>query len=633
MTCGRNHHVAVLNRKHRCLLLALAMLLLHAILLAHRALCHSPVNGEGGHLSAGVSHLLFGRFDLFRVNPPLVRTLAAVPVVVASPTLNWAYYDANPLERREVFVEHDFFRANAEKLPALIAAARCACIPFSLIGGIVCYWWASRLYGEFAGLVALSMWCFSPSILGHASLMTPDAHAAAVGLAACYLFWRWLREPRWLQALLTGVLLGFAELCKFTLIVLYPTWLLLWLLYRLSDRDNMVWRDRIRQCAMFATIILVSLYVINAGYLFEGSFKRLGDYQFQTRALTGASTLSDVPASNRNRFHDTWLEWLPVPLPENYVQGIDTQRLDFERGLPSYLRGDWADHGWWYYYLYALAIKVPLGTWLLVALALGMTAKDVCGRRHDAPSMPRSKGEGKFSSVSWRDEVVVLVPGLTILIFVSSQTGFSVHSRYVLPALPFLFVWTSKVARALERRSHPRAFSEEVTGTIAWFRSRRQPVMTLLVTLAIIWSWGSSLAIYPHSLSYFNELAAVLPTPVDTSYPEPIKDNGQKRGIWATLASWPSAGSHNGPRHLLDSNFDWGQDLYYLEDWYESHPEASAIKVAYFGSYPLDQSKVKSAGSPPVGQDREVTDDKTVASMFGPLPGWYALSVNYIYSR
>ena len=39
----------------------------------------------------------------------------------------------------------------------------------------------------------------------------------------------------------------------------------------------------------------------------------------------------------------------------------------------SYLRGEWRKEGWWYYYLYGLAMKVPLGVWAL-ALAGGGAA-------------------------------------------------------------------------------------------------------------------------------------------------------------------------------------------------------------------------------------------------------------------
>jgi hypothetical protein len=88
------------------------------------------------------------------------------------------------------------------------------------------------------------------------------------------------------------------------------------------------------------------------------------------RTEDGAET---APAGAGNRFKDSWLAGLPVPLPKNYLLGIDLQKSDFEdyHG-PSYLRGEFRNKGWWYYYLYALAIKAPLGTWVLFLLACGV---------------------------------------------------------------------------------------------------------------------------------------------------------------------------------------------------------------------------------------------------------------------
>jgi hypothetical protein len=381
-----------------------------------------------------------------------------------------------------------------------------------------------------------------------------------------------------------------------------------------------------------ATILLLGLYTLNMGYLFDGTFRPLGKYVFLSQLFHGAEVLDDQRANDaENRFAGTWLGEVPVPLPADLVQGIDTQRLDFERGLPSYLRGQWADHGWWYYYLYALAIKEPLGTWCLAALAVAVTAVGAWkkkspppaplpegeGRKLPSPPVTSPEGEGRSFSASWRDEMIVLAPFFTILILVSSQTGFSVHSRYVIPALPFLFVWTSKVGRVFEMRPFTNV----------------RLAMAVTVVISLVWSIGSSLAVYPHSLSYFNELAVMLPTPADPSYPKAAGGNDQDHGVFSSIRRMISTGPRNGPRHLLDSNIDWGQDLFCLEDWYESHPEARPIKVAYFGNYPLGRSKIESAGYPPTGPAREHFDGDTDTSMFGPLPGWYALSVNEIYGR
>jgi hypothetical protein len=211
----------------------------------------------------------------------------------------------------------------------------------------------------------------------------------------------------------------------------------------------------------------------------------------KSETLGGARDDAHQFGTGSNRFTGTWLGEMPVPLPENYVMGIDLQKWDFERKMWSYLRGEWRLGGWWYYYLYALAIKVPLGTWVLVLLALLL---------------------GLFRrgyTASWRDELVLLAPIAVVLTLVSSQTGFNHHLRYVLPIFPFAFIWTSKVARAVELRH----------GKIA-----------TVAAAALLWSVESSLWYYPHSLSYFNELVG---------------------------------GPKHGHEHLLDSNIDWGQDLLY----------------------------------------------------------------------
>jgi hypothetical protein len=245
---------------------------------------------------------------------------------------------------------------------------------------------------------------------------------------------------------------------------------------------------------------------------------------------------------------------------------------------------------------------------------------------------------------------------LVIFIFVSSQTGFSVHSRYIIPALPFFFIWISKVGRVFEPSQHfeeAKANSDtsglhsqplshnRVRGVVSWLRGRRQPVMAIFVVLALIWSVGSSLSIYPHSLSYFNELAAILPTPADESYPTPIKTHEENQGLLSRIVSVITAGPRNAPRHLLDSNIDWGQDLFYLKDWLDTHSDVTLAGLAVWGSYPATLTGIPQTPMPLPGPIEKqpvsaVTNNRVAnqtADDLGPKPGWYALSVNYIYDR
>jgi len=55
-----------------------------------------------------------------------------------------------------------------------------------------------------------------------------------------------------------------------------------------------------------------------------------------------------------------------------------------------------------------------------------------------------------------------------------------------------------------------------------------------------------------------------------------------------------------------------------LEQWCKAHPEVSAIYVAESGVYPLEHTAIPNKGMPPAN---------------APQPGWYALTVNYLYDR
>ncbi|MGH7139254.1 MAG: hypothetical protein ACREHD_26205 [Pirellulales bacterium] len=310
----------------------------------------------------------------------------------------------------------------------------------------------------------------------------------------------------------------------------------------------------------------------------------------------------------RNRFATTFSAGLRVPLPANYVLGIDRQKFDFEAGFDSYLRGEWRHGGWWYYYLYGLAVKVPLGTWalLFMAMALGW-ALPTKNRNRSSPGgadKEPNKGSGgqcppyeenaggQCASYdadlagNWRDEFVLLLPAVTVLALVSSQTGFNHHLRYVLPIFPFVFIWIGRLGRLC-------AVADANARRRSGFAPAAGARYSVLVAGALAWSVGSSLWYYPHHLSYFNELAG-----------------GPLGGRW----------------HLLDSNLDWGQDVLYLKRWLDDHPEAKPLGFAYFGRFDPRAAGI-AFSLPPLGPtDEEDASARTTADM-GPKPGWYAVSV------
>ncbi len=518
------------------------------------------------------------RFDVFCVNPPLTRMVSGLPVVLCQPKCDWDSYSPHAKDRSEWVIGGAFVASNgSDKSWWCFRLARWSLIPFLLLGGYFGWRLSRDVYGDSAGLVFLIMWCFSPLLLAWGATICPDAVAGALGLGAVYMFRKWLYKPNWARAAICGLWLGVLPLTKLTWIAAFGIWPLIWGLWvapicltKAGNRSLPVppWPQ-------LAIILIVGLYTLNMGYLFDGTCRPLGKHVFLSKLLGSQESPGNphMPVAG-NRYARTWAGGLPVPLPAAFIQGIDLQRYDFERGATSYLRGTWADHGWWYYYLYALAVKVPLGTWFIVTLAIAVTAF------------------GRGYSASWRDEMLVLAPGLLVFVLVSSQTGFSAHSRYILPALPFFLLWASKVGRAFEVRP-----ATQIRRTIAG-----------TVVVALTWLIASSLWAYPHSLSYFNGLVG---------------------------------GPRYGGEHLMGSNVDWGQDLFYLKDWIDQHPEVDLRGLAIWGAWPTTLAGIPNPPPPPVGPtgtrhapsqyDIAAKDDSHV-SRIGPKPGWYALSVSHVYN-
>ena len=161
-------------------LLAIALILgIHTVLIGGLAMTQSPSNDELGHLVAGLSHWKLQRFDLFAVNPPLVRTVAAIPVALANFQENWTRYEGDVQARSEYSVGMSFVEANPMIFTRAFKMARWMCIPFSLLGAMTCYLWAGELYGQKSAWVALFLWCTCPNILGYASAITPDVGATS----------------------------------------------------------------------------------------------------------------------------------------------------------------------------------------------------------------------------------------------------------------------------------------------------------------------------------------------------------------------------------------------------------------------------------------------------------------------
>ena len=522
------------------------LLAAHAVLLFYGAVIHSPSVDEPVHLHAGLHMVREGYFGYNLGNPPLVDVLAAIPVLAFFPEFDLLAPRYLHLEA----VPH-----HGEWLMWIFTLSRLVLLPFSLLGGYCVFRWSGRLYGRPAALLALSLWCFSPCVLTFGQQVTGDMAATSLGVFAAYSYWKWLRQPSWSAGLEAGLATGLALLAKMVWVLLFGLWPLMWLGWLALHPTRCSLRGFGRQAGQLLALFVVAVCVLNAGYGFVSTLLPLSRYSLVVEQVLGDA----LPAA---------FDSLPLPLPYPYVQGLADVQAVLASPERSYLAGQWKEGGWWYYYLYGLAVKTPVGTLALLVVAVILS---LVYRRH------------------WKRELALLVPGLVLLAFVSFTTrNMSTQYRYILPVYPFLLIYASKAGALLVRR-----------------RPRREGVesMSVLNSIAVVavsglaaWAVTSSLLVYPHSMAYFNELAG---------------------------------GPARGSQHFLGSSLHWGEDLWLLKRWKDRHCPDQPLWLGYRTAvHPnwlgLDFRPL------PNGLDARRLPTDAADPKLGPQPGWYAIDISLL---
>jgi hypothetical protein len=113
----------------------------------------------------------------------------------------------------------------------------------------------------------------------------------------------------------------------------------------------------------------VAVTTLSAGYLFESALRPLGKYEFCSEALGGQGCNA---LNHGNRFNGTWVASIPVPLPRNYLLGIDHLRMEVEQGKWSFLNGEWKYGSWPHYYIMTTLYKTPEPTLLAALIGVGV---------------------------------------------------------------------------------------------------------------------------------------------------------------------------------------------------------------------------------------------------------------------
>lgn len=440
---------------NRVWLVALLLVLL-ASQLAVIASRHSQTWDEGDHIYAGYRSVTDGDFGLNPEHPPMVKMLAALPLLsmrLRVPALQ------NREFKHEAFMGGRRFVFDNDA-DAVLFRARMAAALVTLLMALLAFAAAKEMFGWGAAFIALVLLAFDPNLLAHGALVTTDMGLSCFLFATVYAFYRYVRAPSAMRLAIVGGAAGLTLAAKHTGILVFPMLILLALTELRTTSDAAPGGIGSRALRLTRALVVVGLIALAVLWAFYG---------FRYAARPGELSINPSFGEFVKQAPKPYQVWVLSTLarlhvlPESYLYGL-SDVLVMEAFYTSYVWGKVFPHGVWFYFPVAFAVKSTLAFLVLPFVVAVVVAT---GRF-------RARRETLF---------LALPPLVHMLVAMSSRMNIGV--RHILPLYVFLAVLGGGVLWALAERSR---------------RWRVAVAVLLLVHVA------SSVRAFPAYIAYSNEL-------------------------------------------------------------------------------------------------------------------------------
>ena len=330
-------------------------------------------------------------------HPPLLKMISAIPLLFTHVKVDysdpsWCGSAGNECEW--VFGKRFFEKWNTNPQHLLILA-RIPMLGVALCLGLLIYALARSLAGPWGGALSLILFATSPFYLGIGPLVLTDIGLPLFTLASLWTFASLWSNPDRKNSVSFAACLACALLSKFSALLLFPTFGLLWLYYRLfsqergtAEREQA--RGQVDKSTAFrkrfsfewqAILGIILAFVIVFFFYVVTCFNSDSTYIFSQRARTfGISILAGRLITRVSWFlpkHPFLARLLnPVWL---YLGGV--LNVFGKSDWVTYLLGKWHMHGLWYYFAVVSFFKLAPGMIGCVALFVVMVVFYASRRR------------------------------------------------------------------------------------------------------------------------------------------------------------------------------------------------------------------------------------------------------------
>jgi 4-amino-4-deoxy-L-arabinose transferase-like glycosyltransferase len=417
-------------------------------------------------IPAGFYHLTAGDYRPVNEHPPVAKVLGAAPLVALGA-------EAPAVEEGEHDYQYflgkfdEFWRMNAGRLDYLCFWARVPAVALTLLLGALVFFFARRHWGARAALFAVTLYSLEPTLLAHGRVVQTDVPSALALLLFAFALHEYLKAPAVGRAACVGAAAGFAAVTKFSMVALGPVLCVVFAaLLVFAPRKGL---RRAHVAGQAAVLALAAVLAVNAGYFFRHAPPEPFEH-----ALARSVVTLDVGQGTLRAALGAGYRLLQIIFPPDFVAGVGWQLAHAKAGHPAGLLGEYSQHGWWYYFPVAFALKTALPI-LLLTLA---------GLTWGLLRLGRAR-EGRL--------LVLLVPPalFTGLLMLST---INIGVRYYLPAYPFFLILAGAMLDDLLRA-----------------RGRQRALAAALVVVSFGWVGLEAARAYPDHMSYMNQLASGAP--------------------------------------------------------------------------------------------------------------------------
>lgn len=409
-------------------------------------------------IPAGYYYLSAEAFHINNDHPPLPKMLAALPLLFFSmqaPSLDDLSNESS--SQQTLTAAARFWTANRDHFKTIFFWARVPMIILTLLLGVLGFMFTRRLFNARAAVLAVTLFSLEPTILAHGRVIK-DIHVAFAYLLFFFALYVYGSAPTLRRAILLGFACGLALAVKYSMVILFPILLLSGCALMLRPPPG-AQRRRI----MFQIIIsaFAALLALNAAYFFRHQPLSVND--LKSLAHNAPAYSSVMPSL---------LKLFSVFAPPYFFLGAFLTFMHNDLGHPGFLLGEYSEHGWWYYFPIAFALKTTIPFLLLTIVSLAWAVWRAC---------------------RWDVKFLILLAPVVIYAVPAMLAGINIGIRHFLPVFPFFFILAGALLDRLLNARRGRALA--------------RALVTIIMAVCAV----EAVRAYPNYISYMNQLASGRP--------------------------------------------------------------------------------------------------------------------------